>query len=394
MLETLTAPPPDKILQLAADFRADPRSEKIDLGIGVYRNEKGETVILKAVKDAERRLLESENTKSYVGLTGNERFNTAMADLVFADTIARDRMSAVQAPGGSGALRLLCELIARSNPAARVWLSDPTWPNHPAILRQVGLEPATYPYFDRTTRAVNFDAMRTALAKAGPGDVVLLHGCCHNPTGANLSIDQWRDVAAMASKQGFLPFIDLAYQGFGDGLDEDVAGTRIIAEAVPEMFLAVSCSKNFALYKERVGCAFAIAENEGAANPVLANMKALGRANHSMPPDHGASLVEIVLNDPALAAGWRAELAAMRERMLRLRQQLAASLRARTNSDRYDFIADHRGMFSLLGATPEQVQRLQDEFAIYLISDSRINVAGLTEDGIDRIADTLVQVGL
>ena len=394
MLETLTAPPPDKILQLAADFRADPRAEKLDLGIGVYRNEAGETVILDAVKQAERRLLESENTKTYVGLVGNERFNVAMADLVFGAATDRDRLSAVQAPGGSGALRLLCELVARSDPAARVWLSDPTWPNHPSILKQVGLEAVSYPYFDAATRMVDYDAMRTAIAKAGPGDVVLLHGCCHNPTGANLTVDQWRDVAALAVERGFLPFVDLAYQGFGDGLEEDVAGVRVLASAVPELLLAVSCSKNFALYKERVGCAFALARDGDAAVTTLANMKALGRANHSMPPDHGASLVEIVLNDPVLAADWRSELAAMRERMLRLRRQLAGSLRVRTNSDRYDFLADHRGMFSLLGATPEQVRRLRDEYAVYLIADSRINVAGLSEDGIDRFADALVKVGL
>ncbi len=394
MLETLIAPPPDKILQLAADFRADPRPDKLDLGIGVYRNEAGETVILNAVKEAERRLLETEKTKSYVGPSGNEGFNRSLADIIFGDELDRGRLCAAQAPGGSGSLRLLCELVARSNPQARVWLSDPTWPNHPSILRQVGLEAVVYPYFDRSARAVDYDAMRAALAGAGPGDVILLHGCCHNPTGANLTLDQWRDVAAMAAAQGFLPFIDLAYQGFGDGLDEDVAGVRIVAAAVPELLLAASCSKNFALYKERVGCAFAIVGEAGSASAALANMKALGRANHSMPPDHGASLVEIVLGDRELADDWRAELAGMRERMLRLRQQLAASLRTRTNSDRYDFIADHRGMFSLLGATPEQVQRLKDEFAIYLISDSRMNVAGLTEDGIDRFADALVKVGL
>ena len=327
-------------------------------------------------------------------LSATKDFNVAMADLVFGAATDRDRLSAVQAPGGSGALRLLCELVARSDSAARVWLSDPTWPNHPSILKQVGLEAVSYPYFDAATRMVDYDAMRTAIAKAGPGDVVLLHGCCHNPTGANLTVDQWRDVAALAAERGFLPFVDLAYQGFGDGLEEDVAGVRVLSSAVPELLLAVSCSKNFALYKERVGCAFALARDGDAAVTTLANMKALGRANHSMPPDHGASLVEIVLNDPVLAADWRSELAAMRERMLRLRRQLAGSLRVRTNSDRYDFLADHRGMFSLLGATPEQVRRLRDEYAVYLIADSRINVAGLSEDGIDRFADALVKVGL
>ncbi|MGF1659320.1 MAG: aromatic amino acid transaminase [Rubrimonas sp.] len=393
MFETLQTPPPDKILALSAAFRADPRADKLDLGVGVYKDEAGATVILRAVKEAERRLLAAQSTKTYVAPTGDEAFNAAMLGLVFGDAAPKDRLRAAQAPGGGGALRLLCELIHRAERGATVWLSDPTWPNHQGILRQVGLQFRTYPYFDPATRDVDYDAMRSALSEAGPGDVVLLHGCCHNPTGANLTPEHWRDIAALAVDRGFTPFVDIAYQGFGDGLEEDAQGVRILAASVPEMLVAASCSKNFAVYRERVGCAMALAASPEAADLAKANMGLLARVNWSMPPDHGAAAVAMILNDPELRTDWAAELESMRLRMLTLRTGLADALRARTNSDGYDFLARHRGMFSLLGATPEQVETLREAHGVYMIGDSRINIAGLNAAGIDRLTQALIAVG-
>jgi aromatic-amino-acid transaminase len=394
MFETLQTPPPDKILALSVAFRADPRADKIDLGVGVYKDEAGETVILRAVKEAERRLLAGQTTKTYVSPAGDEGFNAAMIDLVFGPDAPKERLRGVQAPGGSGAVRLLAELVARAERGATVWLPEPTWPNHQGILRQAGLAFRTYPYFDPQTRGVDFDGLRGALADAGPGDVVLLHGCCHNPTGADLTPDQWREIAALSVELEFTPFIDLAYQGFGDGLDADAQGVRILAAAVPEMLVAASCSKNFALYRERVGCAMILAATPEAADLTRENMKALARVNHSMPPDHGAAIVRMVLEDPALRADWMAELEAMRTRMQELRKALAEALRARTNSDAYDFIIRHRGMFSLLGATPEQVARLREEYGVYMIGDSRVNIAGLSRANVDRLTEALVAAGL
>jgi aromatic-amino-acid transaminase len=392
MFESLQIPPPDKILALSTAFRADPRPGKIDLGVGVYKDEAGETVILRAVREAERRLYETQRTKTYVGMAGDEAFNAAMIALALGPDAPADRVRAVQAPGGGGALRMLAELIARAERGATVWLSEPTWPNHQAILRQVGLSFSTYPYFDPATKGVDFEAMRAALAATGPGDVVLLHGCCHNPTGANLTPEQWAEVARLAVDRGFTPFVDMAYQGFGDGLDADAAGVRLLAAAVPEMLIAVSCSKNFAVYRDRVGAAIVLGATAAEADAAKENLKLLARVNFSMPPDHGAAAVRIILTDPALRADWAAELEAMRLRMLELRTGLAEALRARTNSDRFDFVARHRGMFSLLGVTEAQVARLRDDHAIYMVSDSRINVAGLNRANIATLAEALAAV--
>jgi aromatic-amino-acid transaminase len=316
-----------------------------------------------------------------------------MIDLIFGPDAPKDRLRAVQAPGGGGALRLLAELIARAERGARVWLSEPTWPNHPAILRQAGLAFTTYPYFDRAAKGVDFAAMTDALGAAGPGDVVLLHGCCHNPTGADLTADQWRAIAALAVDRGFTPFVDMAYQGFGDGLDADAEGVRILAAAVPEMLVAASCSKNFAVYRERVGAAIVLAETPAEAEVAKENLKILARMNWSMPPDHGAAVVRTILEDPALRADWTAELEAMRLRMRDLRASLADQLRARTNSDAYDFVARHRGMFSLLGIDEAQVERIRAEHGIYMVSDSRINVAGLNRGAIAALVEALAAAG-
>lgn len=394
MFSTLRPSPTDPILQLAADYAADPRADKIDLGLGVYKNSAGETVIPRAVKMAEARLLDAQNTKSYLGLLGDVAFSAAMADLVLGDAAPAERVSAIQTAGGSGALWILVSLIAKASPGTTVWVSTPTWGNHKAIAMGVDLKIREYAYFDPSTRAVDFTAMKADLAAAAPGDVVLLHGCCHNPTGANLTLAEWGVLTDMAVAQGFTPMIDIAYQGFGDGLAADAAGLRVMAARVPEMLIASSCSKNFALYRDRVGCAMVLLRDLSEAQTVLENLKTLMRISISMPPDHGAAVVKMILGDPELRGIWEDELNEMRSRMLRLRQQMADAMRARTNSDRFDFIAEHRGMFSLLGLSPEQVATLRDDHAIYIIGDSRMNIAGLTEETIDRVASALASVGI
>ncbi|MGB0926261.1 MAG: aromatic amino acid transaminase, partial [Pikeienuella sp.] len=323
MLSALYPSPADPILQLAADFAADPRTDKIDLGVGVYKNGAGETVIPRAVKLAEERLIEVQGTKSYVGLLGDVEFSAAMTGLVLGDAAPAPRMSAIQTPGGGGALWILMSLIATASPGATIWVSTPTWGNHKAIAAGVDLKVRDYAYFDPATRAVDFAAMKADLAHATAGDVVLLHGCCHNPTGANLSNAEWDELTAMALAQGFTPMVDIAYQGFGDGLDEDAAGLRAMAARVPEMLVASSCSKNFALYRDRVGCAMVLSETPEAASVVTANLKTLMRISISMPPDHGAAVVKMILGDQELRSIWEAELTEMRERMLRLRKQMA-----------------------------------------------------------------------
>jgi aspartate/tyrosine/aromatic aminotransferase len=391
MFETLETASPDAIYAVMAAVRADPRPHKMDLSIGVYHDRERRTPIMAAVREAERRLLETEASKSYLGLAGHQRFNAAMTDLVFGDA-ARERIRAVQTPGGTGAVRVLAELVKQARPDARMWLSAPTWPNHPAIMRAVGLETRSYPYFDPATNDVRAEAMLEALGAAGPGDVVLLHGCCHNPTGAELTPEHWHAIAKLAVGRGFLPFVDFAYQGFGDGLEEDAQGVRRLAAKVPEMVVAASCSKNFGLYRDRVGCAFVLGASPERADVVLGQLLGVARASYSSPPAHGAAVVAAILDDAALRAEWQAELDDMRAHMLGLRRRLAASLRARSNSERFDFVERHRGMFSLTGASPEQVARLREEHAIHMVGSGRINIAGLPEAEVDRFADALVTV--
>jgi aromatic-amino-acid transaminase len=349
---------------------------------------------MRSVKAAEARLLEEQASKSYVGILGDLDFVHAMADLALGNAVPAERLSGAQTPGGTGAIRQLFELIRRASPGATVWHSDPTWPNHPAILAYLGMPARAYRYFDEATRGVDFEGMMADLTALKPGDVLLLHGCCHNPTGANLSLEEWREVTDFVLSSGAVPMIDLAYQGFGDGLDADVAGLRHMAAAVPEMMIAASCSKNFGLYRDRVGAALVLSETPEQAEVTKSNLFSLSRLNFSFPPDHGAKVVSMILGDPELRADWMGELEAMRLRMLDLRKSLAESLRRTTNSDRFDFVAEHRGMYSLLGATPEQVAALRKEHAIYMVGDSRVNIAGLpTGDGLDKMARALVDVG-
>ncbi|MEM8787063.1 MAG: amino acid aminotransferase [Pseudomonadota bacterium] len=391
MLDALTPQPPDKIIELIGLFRADPRDDKVDLGVGVYKDADGHTPVMRAVKSAETRLLQSQDSKSYVGLLGDLGFVDAMRDLVLGDAVTADRVAGAQAPGGTGAIHQLMELIRLARPDARIWYSNPTWPNHPAMVRHMGFAAGTYRYFDTATRGVDFDAMMTDLAGIGPGDVVILHGCCHNPTGANLSADQWQAVTDLILKTGALPFVDFAYQGFGDGLEADAAAVRAMAGRVPQLLVAASCSKNFGLYRDRVGAAFAICADGETQSLAQGALASLNRMNFSFPPDHGAKVVEIILKDPDLRADWQAELDEMRGRMLDLRRSLADALRRETNSDMFDFVAHHRGMFSRLGLAPDAVAKLRDD-GIYMVGDSRVNIAGLPEGNMDRLAKAIAAV--
>lgn len=392
MFANLQAAAPDGILMLMGLYREDTRADKLDLGVGVYKDASGHTPVMRAVREAEQRLHDAQTTKTYLGLAGDAGFNTAMTKLIFGANADLSRLRSAQAPGGTGALRMLAELIHFSRPDATVHVPDPTWPNHLPILRGAGLKTATYPYFDAATSSVRFDAMVEAIKTMPAGDVVLLHGCCHNPTGADLSTEQWAVLAPLLVERGLTPFIDIAYQGFGNGLEEDAAGLRILAEAVPEMLVAASCSKNFSVYRDRVGAALILAANPSQADIAYSQLLGAGRALWSMPPDHAAACVRIILEDEALTANWKTELEDVRLRMISLREGFAQALRQQSNSDRFDFIAHQRGMFSRLGITGEQVVRLRTDHGVYIVGDSRFNVAGLPGDRLDDLASKIISV--
>lgn len=394
MFESLPAKQPDAILKLMMAYREDPRTDKLDLGVGIYKDANGATPVMKAVKSAEGQLLEEQNTKAYVGPLGSPAFNQRMIETVFGSDADKSRVRSAQAPGGSGALRILADLITSARPDATIWVSDPTWPNHLPLLSAAGANLATYPYYNASTGSVSFDAMIDALQAAKPGDIVLLHGCCHNPTGADLTHEQWDRVTQLLSDQSLLPFVDVAYQGFGDGLEEDAWAIRSMAAKLPEMMIAASCSKNLGLYRERVGAALLVGRDAAEADTALANLSGLIRSNYSMPPDHGAHVVEMVLEDDGYYANWREELETMRVRMISLRQAFSDALRRRTNSDRFDFIAHQKGMFSRLPLNAEQIETLRAENGIYMVGDGRINVAGLPDDekDMDSLAEAIAAV--
>jgi aspartate aminotransferase len=392
MFETLTQAPGDKILALMGEYAADQRSTKIDLGVGVYKDEKGVTPVMTSVRKAEERILSNEKTKTYLGIAGNKGFGTAVLDLVFEDIVDRSRVRIAQTPGGTGSLWVLMQLISRARPGASFYVSDPTWANHVPMAKNAGFDLKTYPYFDAETRGVKFDDMLATLDGLKAGDVVLLHGCCHNPTGANLTPAQWDQVAASLVRTGALPFIDLAYLGFGDGIEADAYGTRKVIAAVPEAVLAFSGSKNFGLYKERVGAAILVARDAAQADVTNSQMLNIIRGAYSQPPDHGAEIIRIILTDASLRAEWETELTEMRNRMIYLREKLSAAIRERSNSTDFDFVSSHRGMFSLLGLTNEAVEKLKQENGVYMTGDSRINVAGLPEAQMAELADAILAV--
>lgn len=394
MLDKLETRPPDKIIKLIQEFKNDPRDRKLDLGVGVYRDARGITPIMRAVKAAERTLWETETTKAYTGMAGDPGYLNAMTDLVLAGTVPRERLAAVHTPGGTGAVRQALELVKSVSPEAAIWISSPSWPNHLSMARHLGFPAEEYRYFDAETRGVDFEGMLSDLRKAEPGDAIVLHGCCHNPTGANLDIRQWRTVAEVVMEQNAVPLVDLAYQGFGEGLDEDAAGVRLLAELCPELLIASSCSKNFGIYRERTGVLIASASDAGTRDVTQANLAHLNRQNFSFPPDHGARLVSMVLGDEALRSDWMAELAEIRSSVGGLRAQLVKELRDRSGSDRFAFIGTHSGMFSLLGATPDQVAFMRAEKGIYMVGDSRVNIAGLNEASVPVLAEAMLEAGL
>ncbi|WP_319825546.1 amino acid aminotransferase [Thalassovita sp.] len=394
MFSNLKEQPADKILQLMQLFKEDPRDTKIDLGVGVYKNAEGVTPVMRAVKAAEKQLWEQETTKTYVALAGDPGFADAMINLVLGDAVAQDQVSAAATPGGTGACRQAFEMMRMANPDVRVFVSNPTWPNHLSILKHLNIPVVEYRYFDAESRGVDFEGMLADLSQAKPGDVVLLHGCCHNPTGANLNLTQWQAVVDVLLKTGATPMIDIAYQGFGDGLEEDAAATRLVAASVPECLIAASCSKNFGVYRERTGILMAVAQDKGLKALTQGTLAYLNRQNYSFPPDHGARLVTMILTDPALRAEWAKELEEVRLSMLGLRQQMADELQKLSGSDRFSFLAQHRGMFSRLGTTPDMVERLRADHGIYMVGDSRMNIAGLNAQTVPILAKAIIDTGI
>ena len=394
MFETLQAQPADKILALMQMYKDDPRETKIDLGVGVYKDATGLTPIMRAVKSAEHQLWENQTSKAYTGLAGDPAFADAMISMVLGDAIARDSIAAAATPGGTGAIRQAFELIKMARPQARVFVSDPTWPNHLSILKYLGMPVVPYRYFDDETRGVDFEGMLQDLKTAQKGDVILLHGCCHNPTGANLNTEQWNAVIQVLQETGATPMIDIAYQGFGDGLNADAAATRQVAAAVPECLIAASCSKNFGIYRERTGVLMALSSDASAQKLNQGTLAFLNRQNFSFPPDHGARIVTMILNDETLRADWMTELEDIRTTMLGLRSQLAQELQNLSGSDRFGFLAAHRGMFSRLGASPEKVEKLRTDHGIYMVGDSRMNIAGLNSQTVPILAKAIIDVGI
>ncbi|MBC6436937.1 MAG: aspartate/tyrosine/aromatic aminotransferase [Rhodobacteraceae bacterium] len=391
MFEIAQPPDLDKIIQLMGIFKADPREGKVDLGVGVYKTPEGLTPVMKAVKQAEERIWAAQDSKSYVGLAGDPAFLDAMRGLILGDSVLPSRVASVATPGGTGAVRQVLELVKMLTPDAQVWVSEPSWPNHAVIIDHLGLTRKSYRYYDAATGGVDRTRMMSDLADVSPGDLILLHGCCHNPTGADLTMEDWNDIAALCLKTGAIPFIDIAYQGFGDGLEEDAAGMRDLAAQVPEMFLAASCSKNFGLYRERVGMALVIT-GEGKPQEVAVGLLAsMNRKNYSFPPDHGARVVSVILGDPVLCTAWRAELSEMRRTIIKNRKILADALRDLTGSDRFGFLAGHRGMFSRCGATADEVMAIRTVYGVYMVGDGRINVAGLTPGNIPIVAKALAE---
>ena len=374
---------PDALLALIGMFAADPRADKIDLGVGVYRDEAGGTPVFRAVKSAEARLVETQTSKSYLGPEGDVRFTELLKPIVFGNKFDAKSVVGIQTPGGTGALRLAAELIAAAKPGSKVWIGTPTWPNHPPVFASANLKIETYRYFDQASQTILFDEMMDALGRAEAGDVILLHGCCHNPTGANLSGLQWAGVAEVIGERGLIPLVDLAYQGLGEGLEGDSAGLRMVLETAGDVITAFSCDKNFGLYRDRVGALYVRSQKNEL---VLSNMLSLARPNWSMPPDHGAAVVRTILDDAGMTAEWKKELASMRIRIAEVRKALAAG---------DSFLAPQekqQGMFSLLPISGEQVATLRKDHGIYMAGSGRANLAGLTLKTVPKFIEALKSV--
>ncbi|WP_173496885.1 amino acid aminotransferase [Shewanella sp. ISTPL2] len=395
MFNSLIAMPADPILGLLTQYREDSHPQKVDLGVGVYKDPTGVTPILSCVKKAEKFRLDTETTKVYIGPTGSPQFNTLMTELAFGaghSAIIANRIRTVSTPGGTGALRVAGDFIKRCNPNAVLWVSDPTWANHIGLFEAAGITVKTYPYYDYDSKSLKFDEMLAALSQVSPDDVVLFHACCHNPSGMDLTTEQWDKVVALTKEQGFTPLIDMAYQGFGDGVDIDAYGVRHMAAAVDNMILCSSCSKNFGLYRERIGSCSVIAKDANTANVAQSVLLYVVRCLYSMPPAHGAAIVETILGSKELTQEWLDELKVMRDRINGNRAILVDKLKANGVNRDFSFIARQKGMFSFLGVDPEQVARLQKEFSIYMVGSSRISIAGISEDNVDYLAQSIAKV--
>ncbi len=395
MFETINPAPEDSILGLTEAFQKDPNPNKINLGVGVYKDGSGQTPVLSTVKEAEKRLLRSEATKSYLPIDGLAAYASLSQQIVFGsehDILNAGRAATVQTPGGTGALRVAADFVRRVSPQAAVWLSDPTWPNHPNLFGAAALQVRSYPYFEAESNGVAFDRMMAALETIPAGDVLLLHGCCHNPTGADLSRQQWQAVAALCAELGILPLLDFAYQGFGDGLDEDASGVRIVADYCREFLVAISYSKNFGLYNERVGALTLVAANSEAAEAAHSHLKICVRTNYSNPPAHGGQIVAEILGDPDLRQRWEVELADMRNRINDMRHLFVETLDEQGAGRDFSFIAHQRGMFSYSGLTPAQVQALRERHSVYIVGSGRINVAGMTEANMEYLCEAIADV--
>lgn len=392
MFSNLPTPVLDPILSLSVAYRGDERPNKVDLGIGVYKNSAGETPIMKAIQLAQDVVVKTQKTKAYVGLAGCEEFNQSMVDLLLSGTSAMDRVAAIQTPGASGALRMLGDLMKVAQPDTTVWISNPSYVNHKPVMEAAGLKVRFYHYFSPETKQVDTAKMLDDLSKAGPSDVVLLHGCCHNPTGADIDFAAWQAITELSQKNGFTPFVDIAYQGFGDGLEDDAKGLRFMADNVEEMLITTSCSKNFGLYRERTGAAIVVGKNTQDVTNAKGKLLTLARSTYTMPPDHGAALVKTILQDANLTSVWKQELSEMQQRLVSLRQNLCNELRNNHNTDQFDFIESHKGMFTVLGFTEKQMAHLREDYGIYGVGDGRINIAGLTETHIPYVADAINKV--
>ena len=395
MFDAIQPAAPDAILGLNDAFKKDDRPGKINLGVGVYKDASGKTPVLTCVKEAERRLIEDEATKSYKPIDGDPAYGACVQKMLFgADSpiVTGKRAATSHCPGGTGALRVAGDYLSSNHPDATLWLSDETWPNHPAIFGAAGLPMKRYPYFDATANALDFDAMLDGLSNASAGDVVLLHGCCHNPTGVDLNNEQWAMVAELCADKGLLPLLDFAYQGFADGIEEDAAGLRTLAGKVDELIVCGSFSKNFGLYNERVGSLTFVAKTSDAASAVQSHVKACIRRNYSNPPAHGAAVVTTILNDAALTAQWHGELAEMRDRINGIRSLFVNTLADKGATRDFSFITRQRGMFSYSGLTKDQVAQLRDNHGVYIVGSGRINVAGMSEAGMDSLCEAIVGV--
>ena len=395
MFESLTAAPPDPILGLTEAFKADPNPQKINLGVGIYKDADGKTPVLDCVKKAEARILETQSDKSYKPIDGDAAYGRAVQQMMLGSghpLLSSGRVATSDTPGGTGALRVVGDYLHQNHPSATLWMTDPTWANHPKVFASAGVPTQTFGYFDAAHNALDFDAMLAGLKQIAAGDVVLLHGCCHNPTGVDPSAEQWKQIAHVLAERGGVPLVDFAYQGFGDGLEEDAAGLRTLVDVVPELFVCTSYSKNFSLYNERVGAMSIIAADAERAAVVQSHVKVAIRTNYSNPPAHGATIITTILDDAELTGRWHKELAAMRDRINAMRELFVQTLATKGAGGDFSFITGQRGMFSFSGLNKEQVARLKDEYSIYIVGSGRINVAGMTESNMGRLCEAIVSV--